>query len=179
MFAALLVAAPVSLARAEEAVIDGFHMERVGGLVSISFDVENCFSTKMEEAIEAGVPTTFNFFVRLHRKRYITVDKRIVRHKFKHTIAYDNIQKDFRVSCEETGKEIRAKTLDEAKTHMARVESFPVVAERLLKEGNYRLSVKAELDPVKLPLRMEYIFFFVSLWDFETEWYRHNFKVLP
>jgi hypothetical protein len=31
--------------------------------------------------------------------------------------------------------------------------------------------IKAELDPVRLPLHLEYLFFFVSLWDFETDWH--------
>jgi len=33
------------------------------------------------------------------------------------------------------------------------------------------LRIKAELDPIKLPLHLEYLFFFVSLWDFETDWH--------
>jgi hypothetical protein len=31
--------------------------------------------------------------------------------------------------------------------------------------------IKAELDPVRLPLHLEYLFFFVSLWDFKTDWH--------
>jgi hypothetical protein len=168
-----------SVAWGEEACIDSFHMEPEKGLYNISFWVTNCFDKKMEEAIKAGVPTTFNFFVKLHRKRPIIWDKKIIRHKFEHKITYDNIQKDFRVWLGEQGKEVRATTLEEAKHYMARVEMFPVVAERLLGKGRYRLAVKAELDPVKLPLRMECILFFVSLWDFETDWYRHSFGVMP
>jgi hypothetical protein len=34
--------------------------------------------------------------------------------------------------------------------------------------------IKAKLDKVRLPLYMEYVFFFVSLWDFETDWYRQE-----
>jgi len=33
------------------------------------------------------------------------------------------------------------------------------------------LRIKAELDAVKLPFHLEYLFFFVSLWDFETKWH--------
>ena len=34
--------------------------------------------------------------------------------------------------------------------------------------------MKAKLDKARLPLRMEYLFFFVSLWDFETDWYQQK-----
>ena len=39
----------------------------------------------------------------------------------------------------------------------------------------YYVQIKAKLDKVRLPLHMEYVFFFVSLWDFETDWYREGF----
>jgi len=32
------------------------------------------------------------------------------------------------------------------------------------------------MDKVRLPLRMEYVFLFVSYWDFETGWNRQNFS---
>jgi hypothetical protein len=36
--------------------------------------------------------------------------------------------------------------------------------------------IKVKMDKVRLPLRMEYVFFFVSFWDFETAWNRQNFS---
>jgi hypothetical protein len=39
----------------------------------------------------------------------------------------------------------------------------------------YYVRIKAKLDKVRLPLHMEVVFFFVSLWDFETDWYREGF----
>ena len=46
----------------------------------------------------------------------------------------------------------------------------------LEKGKNYYLEMKIKIDKVRLPLHMEYIFFFVSFWDFETDWYRRNFS---
>ncbi|WP_353806870.1 DUF4390 domain-containing protein [Desulfobacter sp.] len=37
------------------------------------------------------------------------------------------------------------------------------------------MRIKAELEKVTLPLWLHYIFFFVSYWDFETDWYVINF----
>jgi len=37
------------------------------------------------------------------------------------------------------------------------------------------LRVKAELEKVRLPLYLHYVLFFVSLWDFETDWYTVDF----
>jgi len=33
----------------------------------------------------------------------------------------------------------------------------------------------AELDKIRLPLYLHYVFFFLSLWDFETDWYAVDF----
>lgn len=175
----ILASSPISMARGEEAVIEGLRVEREKETLSISFWVKNCFNEEMEEAIRTGVPTTFNFLVKLHRKRSLIWDKKIARHRFQHNIVYDNLKKDFRIWLQEKGQEIRIKDLEKAKVSMQRVEGFAVVAGKELKTGEYKLAIKAELDPVKLPLRLECILFFVSLWDFETDWHYYTFRVEP
>jgi hypothetical protein len=177
----ILVVALFSLATAQggKALIEGLHIAQGKGTFVISFSVQNCFSTKMEEAIKAGIPTTFNFFVRLHKKRPLVWDKKIADHHFQHRIVYDNLKQDFLVSLQEKGQEIRVQGLGEAKRSMQRVEGFPVLSGRELEKGTYELAIKAELDPVKLPLRLECILFFVSLWDFETDWFYRTVRVEP
>ncbi len=169
---------PLSLAQGEEAIIEGLHIARGKGNLSISFSVKNCFNQKMEEAITAGIPTTFNFFVKLHKNRLIR-DKKIAAHRFRHKIVYDTLKDTFRIWLEEKGKEIQVQDLEEAKRYMQRVEVLPVIQGRELKKGTYELSIKAELDPVKLPLRLECILFFLSLWDFETDWYHQTVRIEP
>jgi len=161
----------------EEAIIDNFSLSNDKESLIISFYVKNCFNKKMEEAISAGVPTTFNFFIRLYKKRSFIWDKRVLYYQFRHNIIYDNLKKDFRIWLEEKEKEIRVKDLEEAKVYMAKVEGFTLASLKGLKGGDYELAIKAELDPVKLPLRLECILFFVSLWDFETNWFYHPFRM--
>jgi hypothetical protein len=60
----------------------------------------------------------------------------------------------------------------EAKTLMSKVKGFKIRSLSPLKPGiPAYFRIKAELDPVRLPLHLEYLFFFVSLWDFETDWH--------
>jgi hypothetical protein len=173
----LAVAFPLSLAQGEEALIEGLTVEHGKETLVVSFSVKNCFNAKMEEAIKAGVPTTFNFFVQLYKKRAIIWNKKIAAHKFQHRITFDNLKQDFRVWLEEQGKEMQVADLEEAKQYMQRVEGFPVAKEPELERGEYKLAIKADLEPVKLPLRLECILFFVSLWDFETDWYYRTVRV--
>jgi len=37
------------------------------------------------------------------------------------------------------------------------------------------LGAKAELNKLTLPFHLHYVLFFVSLWDFETDWYTIDF----
>jgi hypothetical protein len=46
--------------------------------------------------------------------------------------------------------------------------------EDLQKNNTYYIKIKAKLDAVRLPMHMEYVFFFVSLWDFETDWHKQK-----
>jgi hypothetical protein len=66
--------------------------------------------------------------------------------------------------------------LDEAKKWMTEINSLKIVPlDRLEKGEQYQLRVKAEVSKKTLPLYLHYILFFVSLWDFETDWYTIDF----
>ncbi|MBI5286434.1 MAG: DUF4390 domain-containing protein, partial [Deltaproteobacteria bacterium] len=45
----------------------------------------------------------------------------------------------------------------------------------LQKGGTYQLKIKAELDTINLPFPLSYMLFFVSFWDYETDWYVKEF----
>jgi hypothetical protein len=59
---------------------------------------------------------------------------------------------------------------------MTEINSLKIIPlNRLEKDEQYQLSVKAEVSKKTLPLYLHYILFFVSLWDFETDWYAIDF----
>ena len=143
----------------------------------VYFKVKNCFTQKMEEAIYAGIPTTFTFLLELFQERSLWFDKKIVSGETKHTIKYDTVKKVFYVTFSGDGRgPLEFTDFSSAKRAMEEVNAaaiFPL--SHLAKEGRYFIKAKAKLDKVSLPLHLEYVFFFVSLWDFETDWYRQDF----
>jgi hypothetical protein len=57
------------------------------------------------------------------------------------------------------------------------VENLPVIPLwRLQKSQPYHLRLKAELSKVQVPFFIRYIFFFVSMWDFESDWQKVTFS---
>jgi hypothetical protein len=139
--------------------------------------VTNCFTRTMESAILAGVPTTFTFLLDFYQERSYWPDKRLARHIVKNTIKYDNVKKIFNVFSTDSREPATFQTFDNAKVAMAELNGVAVIPLNVLIKGEpYYLMVKAQLDKVRLPLHTEYLFFFVSLWDFETDWYVQRIK---
>jgi hypothetical protein len=131
----------------------------------------------MEEAILNGIPTTFTIVIRLYRTRAVWLDASIASITLEHTIKYDSLKNEFRVTrSEEDNSELVVKDFEAAKKAMAEIRNIRVVSlKELQARGKYQLRVKAELEKVRLPLYLHYVLFFVSLWDFETDWYTVDF----
>jgi len=172
----LILIFPLS-AFCQRAAIKNVHVKGGSEVWKISFDVENCFTEKMEEAIQSGIRTTFTFYVNLYQKRSWWKDRKVTSAEFRHTVQYHPIQKVFQVRLGEGHTYRVASSMEEAKKLMSEVREFEIRSSSPLDPevpGYFR--IKAELDPVRLPLHLEYLFFFVSLWDFETDWHLHPLR---
>jgi hypothetical protein len=143
----------------------------------VYFSVNDCFTAEMNRAIESGIETTFTFYIRLYGKRDYWWDMKLADREISHSIKYDNLKKIYEVRLsEQNNKVINVKDFDEARRLMADVVAAKVIALRELKKGgHYQLKMMAQLDKIRLPLYLHYVFFFLSLWDFETDWYSIDF----
>ena len=143
----------------------------------VFFDIQGCFTREMEEAILNGIPTTFTIIIRLYKTRTLWFDGSISSLKLEHTIKYDSLKNEFRVSrSEDNHNELVFKEFEKAKKAMAEISNIEVVPlKELQRKSKYQLRVKAELEKVRLPLYLHYVLFFVTLWDFETDWYTVDF----
>jgi len=174
LFSCLFLLLPLS-SEANDAKFTDLLITNNAGQITVYAQVANCFTREMEAVILAGVPTTFTFLFDFYRERSYWWDKRMVRRIIQHTIKYDNVKKDFLVTSTNRQQADTFQTLETAKRAMADLNGvavYPVTS--LEKDKSYYVRMKAKLDRVRLPLHMEYLFFFVSLWDFETDWHRQN-----
>jgi hypothetical protein len=144
----------------------------------VYFTVNNCFTPEMNRAIESGLNTTFTFFVKLYEKQEYRLDRKIADREFRHSIKYDSLKKVYEVTLsEEDNKVVTVTSFEEAKKLMAEVVAFKVThLSNLQKGGRYRLKMMTELDRIELPFYLHYVLFFLSLWDFETDWYSVDFR---
>lgn len=179
LVAMLIIFPPFSLSAADRAEITDVWLEKEGREVEVSFRLANCFTPKMEEAIQNGVPTTFRIIVAVEKPSVMLLKSPVVDFTLEHTIKYNRLNNEFQVYLQEQPeKTFATRDFNEAKRWMSTVENLPVIhACWLRKDQQYDLKIKAELSKVELPLFLRYILFWVSLWDFETDWKKVTFSM--
>ncbi len=162
---------------AQDATLTNITVSNTQDDLLLFLNLEGAFREEMKKAILSGVPSTFSFFAKLNRVRSLWFDQDIADLEVTHTIIYDNLKKEFTVtrSWKDNNPEV-TKSFDEAKKWMTEINSLKIIPlDRLEKGEQYQLRVKAEVSKKTLPLYLHYILFFVSLWDFETDWYTIDF----
>lgn len=141
------------------------------------FDIKNAFNQKISQALMNGIPTTFSVYVTLYQIDETWFDKKIAGVQVKSTLKYNPLKKEYTVQRPwKDENPVITTSFEEAKAAMTQVYNLKIIPlDKLVKGNKYQLKIKAELDKVTLPLSLHYVFFFVSFWDFETNWYLINF----
>lgn len=172
----LLVTAPLC-SYADDARLANIIVTNTRDDLLLYLTVKDAFPPKIEETVHSGVPATFSFLINLYEVRNFWLDRQITEIKIENTIKYDNLKKTYGVTRPwESEKPHMVTSLAEAKKLMTDVDSLTIAALDQLEKGKqYQIRVKAELDKLTLPFYLHYVLFFVSLWDFETDWYTIDF----
>ncbi len=140
------------------------------------FTVTGAFTEKMSEAVLKGVPASFAFFVSVYRKRDAWFDEKIADINVSSTLKYNSIKQDFTVVRPwRTDKPFTTTSFEQAKEMASTVYNLKILELKQLEKGEqYQIRIKAEMNKATLPLYLHYVFFFISYWDFETDWYPIN-----
>jgi hypothetical protein len=171
----ILAAAPVY---GKKAYLNDIVVTNTRDHLLLYFTVNECFTPQMNTVIESGLNTTFTFFVKVYEKRTFFWDKIIASSEISHSIKYDHLKNVYEVRLSENNGNPRVvKSFEEAKKLMSEVTALRVMPlQNLRKGGRYKVMMMAELDRIKLPLYLHYVLFFLSLWDFETDWATVDFR---
>jgi hypothetical protein len=168
---------PVTAFSEDNALIENIKLANTRDDLLTYFDVKKAFTPKINQAILNGITTTFSFDVVLYKTQGSLFDKKISDIQFKSTLKYNSLKKNFSVLRSWKDKDaVIVQSFEEAKSLMTEIDNLKILPlKQLVKGDKYQLRIKAELDKVTLPLSLHYVFFFVSFWDFETNWYLINF----
>ncbi len=168
---------PATALAENQAVIENIKLANTRDDLLTYFDVKKAFTPKINQAVLNGIPTTFSFYVTLYKTQGSWFDKTIADIQIKSTLKYNTLKKNFSVLRSWKDKDaVIVQTFKEAKSLMTEIDNLKILPlDQLTKGDKYQLRIKAKLDRVTLPLSLHYVLFFVSFWDFETNWYLINF----
>ncbi|MFH2092044.1 MAG: DUF4390 domain-containing protein [Pseudomonadota bacterium] len=168
---------PMSALAENLAVIENIVLANTRDDLLVYFDVKKAFNEKIVQAVQNGIPTTFSFYITLYKTDGSWFDKKISDIKIKSTLKYNSLKKEYSVTRPWKDETIVfTQSFEEAKALMTEIDNHKIIPlNQLVKADKYQLRIKAELDKVTLPLSLHYVLFFVSFWDFETNWYLINF----
>ncbi len=163
----------VNLYASQTALVSDVHLTNTRDDLLVYFKVENAFTDKITEAVLKGVPASFSFYIKLDQVTKNIMNNEVADFKIKSTLKYNALKKEFVVSRHwKNEKPIITDSFKEATRVMTEIDNLAVTELVNLKKGEkYELELKAKLDKVTLPLYLHYILFFVSFWDFETDWH--------
>lgn len=176
-FGLSFVSLSIAPANADEAFLTDIDVSNSNNHLLLHFTVADCFTEDMKKAIESGIKTTFNFYVRVYEVRDLWWDKNIADITVNHDVQYDNLKKVYMVKLfERDDKPIFIKDFNEVKKQMSEISGLKVAELKDLRTGGrYQVCLMAELDKIRLPFYLHNVFFFLSLWDFETDWLSVDF----
>ena len=162
---------------AKDATLSNLIVTNTSSDLLVYLNVDGAFREQTVNAIMSGVPASFSFYIKLYQKRSMWFDKAIADIEISNSIKYNNLKKEFVVERSwENGKIRTAQSLQEAQKLMTDVDGLKIIRlEKLEKGKQYQLKARAQLSKLTLPYYLHYVFFFVSLWDFETDWYTIDF----
>lgn len=143
----------------------------------IFLNVEGAFTDNMKNAALSGVPITFSFFIHLYLVRNLWPDKKITTLKTTHILKYNSLKKEYIIKRSwDNDNTFSTQSSTEAQKFMTEIDGLKIARLKdLEKGGQYQIRAKAELSKKTLPLYLHRFLFFVSLWDFETDWYTVDF----
>ena len=166
----------VQPAYSQQARLTNFVVTSTREDLMIFLTLEGAFTENMKAAILSGVPTTVSFSITLEKIRSFWLNRKIVDKKINHSIKYNPLRNEFTVKRSWETDPIVTESINEAIVLMSDVDSLKIIPLNSLEKGSqYQIRAKAKSDKFTLPFYLHHVFFFLSQWDFETDWYTVNF----
>jgi hypothetical protein len=141
--------------------------------VLLHLDLQGWFRQEILEAIETGIPITITYHMKLYRKRGLWFDEEVLAKTIQHTVKYDALKKQYRVS-EINGLVSSLRVTKDEPTMvrwMSAIEGQPLIPFHLLQPGEeYYVKVMADVKAVQSPFPLSHIPFLAGLWDTGTPW---------
>jgi len=136
------------------------------------------FTPDIEKIILTGVSTTFSFKIEFYQDKEFWFDEKLAQVEVVKNIKYDQVKKTFYVTSTYPRSTEVFQEFEMARLAVAEINGIPLVRiKNLDKNQNYYARIKLEWENYRLPFYAEFLRIFLSMLDFETDWYTQSFRL--
>lgn len=173
--------AQMSVVAAAEVNLTNVNVVKAENNFLITATLKDAFTDEIMQSVNSGLPTNFEFKLKLVKQRKSWFDKVIHKEQFTHTVTYDNLKKEYSVIVNRGMNREVLLCDDEAKMKqmMCKVNKLVTIKKSLIQKSNeFKVFLKANLKSYKLPTPFDYLLFFIAF-DIDTEWISSSPEEIP
>lgn len=171
LVAALGLSPPLAAEEMGEFSISDAHAWASGNsrLLDAQFSIH--LSSGAREALENGVPLTFELQTQLVRKHDWLWDSVVVEHVQVRQLEYHALSRSFLVKDMATGRQSNYSRLDDALQAAGTIEKLLITSKPLDSSRSYEIRLRGSLDIESLPTPVRLLAYVSSDWDMKGDWY--------
>ena len=129
------------------------------------------------EALQNGIPLTFELEVQLTRQRNWLPDEDVAELRQAFELSWQPLSRGYLVRNKNSGDQRAHTTLFAALNDLGRISALPLIDAALLDDAeNYEVSLRAALDQQQLPGPLRMLAFWDDDFTLESEWYRWSLR---
>lgn len=129
------------------------------------------------EALQNGIPLTFELQVELSRERNWLPDENLAELRQDFELSWQPLARSYLVRNKNSGDQRAHTTLFAALKDLGRINALPLIDAALVDDGeNYEVSLRAILDQQQLPGPLRMLAFWDEDFTLESEWYRWDLR---
>jgi hypothetical protein len=128
--------------------INGLHAHREESMVLVSFELVGAFDQPVLDRIRSGLPTQFEYEIRLERPRGLWFGNNLGRTKLQIAVTYNAVTQEYLVNTKQDGRLIDSRIVSDAaelERAMTMVHSLPAFEVDREQRGRWVVSVRAVL----------------------------------
>jgi len=142
------------------------------GVYYLNATIDYQLSSQAIEAVDNGVPLTFDLEIEISRSRRWWFDPEIAQLKQSFELRYNALSRRYVVLNVNSGEQKSYSTLYAALADMGRLVDVPVVDTALIESGvSHYVRLRAVLDQQRLPGALQMLAFWSDGYRLESEWY--------
>jgi len=147
------------------------------GVWYLSARIEYRLNRETLEALQNGIPLTFELQVELARQRNWLPDEDVAELRQDYELSWQPLSRGYLVRNKNSGDQRAHTTLFAALKDLGHVSELPLIDASLVEDGeNYEVSLRAILDQQQLPGPLRMLAFWDDDFTLESDWYRWDLR---